>query len=58
MEEEVVSNTLYKCGNCKHYRASYCQKYDEVTREEDIVKCIGFDKRDTETDNNINDETL
>jgi hypothetical protein len=33
----------YKCGKCKGYRANFCNTYDEVTKEDSEVRCIGFD---------------
>lgn len=35
------------CIDCQSYRENYCKTYDEVTRPDNEVLCIGFDPRET-----------
>lgn len=38
-------NITHRCGECKGYNANYCNIYDEVTKEDSEVHCIGFDPK-------------
>lgn len=40
-------NITHRCGECKGYNANYCNTYDEVTKEDSEVRCIGFDPSET-----------
>lgn len=35
--------TTMKCVDCKFYLANYCKKYDEVTKPDSEVRCVGFE---------------
>ena len=39
-----------RCGGCRHYAAHHCLRYDETTKPESVVRCVGYEPRQAAAD--------
>lgn len=42
---QFTANDRSTCGQCHFFASNYCTKYDEATKPEYLVTCVGYEPK-------------